>query len=88
MPRYLVKYELIIYFVGGTSFSNQVTYNISKLIERGIVRKINHDKNVCYEYIPKELLQYELLKVLAIKLLNKEIDEQTYLKLRSKLKKD
>ncbi len=65
-----------------------LTYNISKLIEQGMIRKTYHDKNMCYEYISKELLQYELLKVLAIKLMNKEIDEQTYLKLRARLKKD
>lgn len=65
-----------------------ITYNISRLTELGLVRKNNHDKNVCYEYIPKELLYHELLKVLAIRLLNNEIDEQTYLKLREKLKKD
>jgi predicted transcriptional regulator len=75
--------------IAKTSLQRHIlTYNISKLIERGIVRKINHDKNVCYEYIPKKLLNHELLRVLAIKLLNKEIDEQTYLKLREKLKKD
>lgn len=75
--------------IAKTSLKRHIlTYNISKLIEQGIVRKINHEKNVCYEYIPKELLHHELLKVLAIKLLNKEIDEQTYLKLRSRLKMD
>jgi predicted transcriptional regulator len=75
--------------IAKTSLKRHIlTYNISKLIERGIVRKINHDKNVCYEYISKELLNYDLLKVRAIKLMNKEIDEQTYLKLRSRLKSE
>jgi predicted transcriptional regulator len=75
--------------IAKTSFQRHIlTYNISKLIELGFVKKSNYDKNVCYEYISKELLNYELLKILAIKLMNKEIDEQTYLKLRSKLKKD
>ncbi len=75
--------------ISKTSLKRHIlTYNLSKLIKRGIVRKINHEKNVCYEYIPNELLHYEMLKILAIKLLNKEIDEQTYLKLRSRLKKD
>ena len=75
--------------IAKTSLKRHIlTYNISKLTELGLVRKNNHDKNVCYEYIPKELLHHELLKVLAVRLLNKEIDEQTYLKLREKLKKD
>lgn len=65
-----------------------LSYNISQLIDKCLVRKTKHEKNVCYEYIPDELLQHEMLKVLAIKFLNNEIDEQTYLRLRSKLKKD
>jgi predicted transcriptional regulator len=63
-----------------------LTYNISQLIDLGMVKKNNHVKHVCYEYVPDELLQYELLKMLTVKFLNNEIDEQTYLKLRSKLK--
>lgn len=75
--------------ISKTSLKRHIlTYNISKLIEQDFIRKNNHDKNVCYEYIPKKLLHHELLKVLAIKLMNKEIDEQTYLKLRKKLKTD
>ena len=54
----------------------------------GIVRKINNERNVCYEYITDDTLKYEMLKVLVIKLLNNEIDEQTFLKLKSRLKKD
>lgn len=65
-----------------------LTYNISKLIEFGLVRKDNHEKNVCYEFIPDELLQYEMLKVLTIKLVNNEIDEQTFLRLKNKLNRD
>ena len=63
-----------------------LTYNISQLINLGMVRKINHERNDCYEYITDELLQYEMLKVLAIKFLNNEINEGTYIKLRNKLK--
>jgi predicted transcriptional regulator len=65
-----------------------LTYNISQLINMGIVRKFNNERNVCYEYITDDTLKYEMLKVLVIKLLNNEIDEQTFLKLKSKLKKD
>jgi predicted transcriptional regulator len=73
--------------MGKTSLKRHIlTYHISKLVELGMVRKKNHEKTVCYEYIPDELLQYEMLKILAIKFLNNEIDEQTFMKLRSRLK--
>ena len=62
-----------------------LTYNISQLIDLGMVKRNNHVRNVCYEYIPDELLQYEMLKILTIKFLNNEIDEQTFLKLKNKL---
>ncbi|UCH89161.1 MAG: MarR family transcriptional regulator [Thermoplasmata archaeon] len=63
-----------------------LTYNISKLIDLGMVRKYNHVRNVCYEYITDELLKTETLKVLAIKLLNNEIDEETFLRLKNRMK--
>jgi predicted transcriptional regulator len=62
-----------------------LTYNITQLIALGLVKKNNHVKYVCYEYIPPDLLQYEMLKMLTIKLLNNEIDEQTFLKQKDKL---
>ncbi len=65
-----------------------LTYSISQLIDLGMVKKNNHERHVCYEYIPDELLQYEMLKMLTIRFLNNEIDEQTFLRLKSKLKKD
>ncbi|WP_455392863.1 winged helix-turn-helix transcriptional regulator [[Eubacterium] cellulosolvens] len=75
--------------IAKTSLKRHIlTYNISQLIDLGIVKKNNHVRHVSYEYMPDELLQYEMLKMLTIKLLNNEIDEQTFLKLRSKLKKD
>ena len=65
-----------------------LSYNISQLIDKCLIKKTKHEKNVYYEFIPDELLQYEMLKVLAVKFLNNEIDEQTYLRLRRKLKKE
>jgi predicted transcriptional regulator len=71
-----------------TSFKRHVlSYNISKLIDKGMVRKSNHVRNVCYEYMTDDLLQSEMLKVLVIKLLNNEIDENTFLMLKNKLNK-
>jgi predicted transcriptional regulator len=75
--------------ISKTSLKRHIlSYNTSKLVDIGMVRRINHENYVCYEYIPDELLEYEMLKVLTIRFLNNEIDEQTYLKLREKLKKD
>ena len=75
--------------IAKTSLKRHIlTYNVSHLIDLGMIKKNNHVRNVCYEYIPDELLQYEMLKMLTIKFLNNEIDEQTFLKLRSRLKED
>jgi len=65
-----------------------LTYNISKLIDMGFIRKLNHQRNVCYESITQEQLQIEMLKVLTIKFLNDEIDEETYYKLKGRLEND
>ena len=60
--------------IAKTSLKRHIlSYNISKLIHLGIVRKTSHEKNVCYDYIPDELLEYEMLKILTIKLLNNEL---------------
>jgi predicted transcriptional regulator len=75
--------------IAKTSLKRHIlTYNISQLINLGMVKKNNHVRYVCYEYIPDELLQLEMLKMLTIKFLKNEIDEQTFLKLKNKLKKD
>jgi predicted transcriptional regulator len=72
--------------IAKTSLKRHIlTYNITQLIAFGLVKKNNHVKFVCYESIPKDLLQYEMLKMLTVKLLNNEIDEQTFLKLKEKL---
>ena len=62
-----------------------LTYNLTKLIDLGMIRKFNNSRNVCYECITKEQLQAEMLRVLAVKLLSNEIDEQTFNQLKKKL---
>jgi predicted transcriptional regulator len=64
-----------------------LTYNISKLIDYGLIRKFNNDRHVCYETITSQQLNHEMLKVLAIKLLNNEIDEKTFFKYKKRLDK-
>ena len=59
--------------------------NLKKLMDLCIVRKIPNGTKVNYEYIENEQLRYEILKRLLIKLLHKEIDEETFLVLKRKL---
>ncbi len=59
-----------------------LTYNLTKLLDLGMIRKFNNGRNICYEFITNQLLKYEMLKVLAVKLLRNEIDENTFNKYR------
>ena len=62
-----------------------LTYNLSKLIDLGMVRKNNHSHAVCYEPITDQQLNHEIMRVLTVKLLNKEITEQSYNELKRRL---
>lgn len=66
---------------------NRITLgkNLNTLMNLCIVRKIPNGNKVLYEYIPNEQLRYEILKRLLKQLLNKEIDEKTFLELKRKL---
>ena len=59
--------------------------NIKKLMTLCIVRKVPDGNKVCYKYLETEQLRHEILKRLFIKLLRKEIDEETFLNLSRKL---
>ena len=62
-----------------------IVNNLKKLLKLDIVRKTPNGRNVYYEYITNEQLRYEILRGLVIKLLKKEIDEETFLKLKREL---
>jgi len=64
-----------------------IVNNLKKLLKLDIVRKTPNGRNVFYEYITNEQLRYEILRGLVIKLLKKEIDEDTFLELKRKLEK-
>jgi predicted transcriptional regulator len=66
---------------------NRITLsrNLKTLINLCIVRKMPNGNKVIYEYIAFSKLRYEILKRLLIKLINNEIDEGTFLKLKRKL---
>ena len=62
-------------------------YNLKKLRDLRIIWKVGNGRNTCYEFITKRKLHNELFKLLIIKFLNDEIDEETYLLLRDELEK-
>ena len=72
--------------IKSTGFSRfTISYNIRKFVDMGLIKKSNNEKHVCYEYMTDDLLKHEVLLRLTIKLLNKEIDEQTFFRLKDKL---
>lgn len=66
---------------------NRITLNknVKKLMGLCLVRKIPNGNKVQYEYLENKQLRYEILKHLIKKLLNNEIDENTFLKLKKEL---
>lgn len=73
--------------IGKTGLSRfTISYNIKKFIDMGVVKKSNSQKFVCYEYMTDEQLKHEVLMRLAMKLLNRELDEEAFLKLKNKLR--
>ena len=56
-----------------------------KILSLNLIRKYKNGQNVCYEYMTDDELKYEILKRLLIKLIKKEIDEETFLRLKRKL---
>ena len=59
--------------------------NLNKLMDLCLVRKIPNGNKINYEYLENKQLRYEILKRLIKKLLNNEIDEETFLKLKKEL---
>ena len=62
-----------------------IIYNIRKFIDLGIVRKIDDNSTMYYEYISDELMKHEILKTLIYKFLRNEIDDETFHDLKMKL---
>jgi predicted transcriptional regulator len=60
-------------------------YNLSKLIEVGVVRKEPNGRNICYFYISNIELRKKILKKLIVRFVNHELDEQTFIVLKRKL---
>ncbi len=60
-------------------------YNLKRLRDELIIWKVGNGRSTAYEYVTKEKLRAELLKLLIYKFLNNEIDEETYLQLKEQL---
>jgi predicted transcriptional regulator len=60
-------------------------YNIKKLREKKLIWAVKTSGILGYEYVTKEKLQHEMATTLISKLLSNEIDEETFLKIKSKL---
>ncbi len=63
-------------------------YNLKKLRDDMIIWKVGNGRNTGYEYVTKDKLRSEMFKLLIVKFLNNEIDEETYLLLKAELKKE
>ena len=66
---------------------NRITLgrNLKKLSALCLVRKIPNGNKMQYEYLENKQLRYEILKQLIKKLLNNELDEATFVKLKREL---
>jgi predicted transcriptional regulator len=66
---------------------NRITLskNLKQLMDMCLVRKIPNGNSVNYEFLENKQLRYEILKRLIRKLLNNEIDEETFLRLKREL---
>jgi len=64
-----------------------VTGSLKKLMDIGAVRKSREKNDVGYEYISGDRLKYEMIQSLLSKFLNREIDEDTFLKLVKQLER-
>ena len=62
-----------------------LVYNMNKLVEAELVRKVKDGRNVCYFHVTEEEIRQELLKKLLKKLLRGEISEDKFLKLKKRL---
>jgi len=64
----------------------KLSYNLKRLGELNLIWMTkNNGSTIGYEYISKEKLRNEIYKHLIAKLLSKELDEETYFKIKKKL---
>jgi predicted transcriptional regulator len=59
--------------------------NINALKNLNLIKNHKFQKNVCYEYMPDVEMKFTIIKGLIIKFLRKEIDEETFLRIKRSL---
>jgi len=62
-----------------------LTYNLKKLLDFGVVHRVTSGRNSCYYFISDIELRKNIIMQLILKLVNNEIDEETFLMLKKKL---
>ena len=62
-----------------------LVYNLNKLVDAELVRKVKDGRNVCYFHVTEEEIRQELLKKLLKKLIKGEISEAKFTKLKKRL---
>ncbi len=62
-----------------------LAYNINKLLDLSIIRKVQNGKFACYYYIDDAELRKRIMKRLIADFLNYKLDEKTFLALKRKL---
>lgn len=62
-----------------------ITYNLKKLLDFGVVQRVTSGRNSCYYFISDIELRKNIIKQLILKLINHEINEETFLMLKKKL---
>ncbi len=66
----------------------KLSYNIKRLGKLNLIWMVKNNGGIIgYEYISKEKLRNEIYKRLIAKLLSKELDEETYFKIKKKLER-
>ncbi|WP_455391865.1 hypothetical protein [[Eubacterium] cellulosolvens] len=63
-----------------------LSYNLERLIEQRLIWKVQNSDEIGYEFITEEKLRYKMYNRLLMKLLANEIDEETFMKIKGKLK--
>ena len=65
-----------------------IQYSVKKLRNMMVVWKVGNGRKTGYEYVTKDRLQQELMRLLITKFVNDEIDEATFLQLKKELDKE
>lgn len=63
------------------SSPSQVSKNLKVLKKMGLVKDIKLDRNVCYQLTPDNEMRVKIIRELIVKLINNEIDEETFFKM-------